>query len=154
MKHDAESPEQYIEMLPDGRKEAMKKLRQTICDHLPEGFEETMSYGMIGYVVPHSVYPKGYHSNPKLPLPFVSIASQKNFIVLYHSGIYADKYLLDWFTNEYTKSNLSRLDMGKSCIRFKKAEQIPYDLIASLISKISVNDWIRIYESAKNGNGL
>lgn len=137
MKIVANSPEEYIDQLPDDRKQAMTKLRQTILDNLPKGFEETMSYGMIGYVVPHSIYPDGYHCNPKLPLPFINIASQKNFIALYHSGIYADNKLLEWFKNEYPKHCKSKLDMGKSCIRFKKVEQIPFDLIAQLTKKMS-----------------
>lgn len=147
MKIEANSPEEYIDQLPDDRKQAMTKLRQTILDNLPKGFEETMSYGMIGYVVPHSIYPDGYHCNPKLPLPFINIASQKNFIALYHSGIYADNKLLEWFKNEYLKHCKSKLDMGKSCIRFKKVEQIPFDLIAQLTKKMSCEKWIEIYES-------
>ena len=103
---------------------------------------------MIGYVVPHSIYPKGYHCDPKLPLPFINIASQKNFIALYHMGIYADENLLNWFVNEFYKHSKAKLDMGKSCIRFKKPELIPYDLIGQLFTKLTVNDWVNIYESA------
>ena len=105
-----------------------------------------MSYGMVGYVVPHSVYPPGYHCNPKLPLPFVNIASQKNFIALYHMGIYSNQEILDWFTSEFPKHSSEKLDMGKSCIRFKKPEQIPYDFIGKLMKRISVEDWIKTYE--------
>ncbi len=146
MKIEANSPEEYIEQLPSDRKEAMQKLRRVILDNLPKGFEETMSYGMIGYVVPHSVYPDGYHCNTKLPLPFMNIASQKNFIALYHMGIYADKSLLDWFTEEYRAVVPTKLDMGKSCIRLKKMETIPYDLIGELVQKMTVEDWIGLYE--------
>lgn len=147
MKIEANSPEEYIDQLSDDRKQVMSKLRQTILDNIPKGFEETMSYGMIGYVVPHSIYPDGYHCSPKLPLPFINIASQKNFIALYHSGIYADNELLEWFKNEYSKHCKSKLDMGKSCIRFKKVEQIPFDLITQLTKKMSCEKWIKIYES-------
>jgi hypothetical protein len=106
-----------------------------------------MSYGMIGFVVPHSIYPDGYHCDPKLPLPFISIASQKNFIAVYHMGIYADRNLLEWFENEFPKHSKSKLDMGKSCIRFKKINEIPYELIGQLAGKVSVNEWIKTYES-------
>ena len=102
---------------------------------------------MIGYVVPHKLYPDGYHCNPKLPLPFIAIASQKNFIALYHMGIYINPLLLEWFTTEYSKQFSYKLDMGKSCIRFKKMDQIPFDLLSELIQKISVQEWIDCYES-------
>ncbi len=106
-----------------------------------------MSYGMIGYVVPHTIYPDGYHCNPKLPLPFINIASQKNFIAIYHMGIYANKDLLDWFTSEFPKHSNLRLDMGKSCIRFKKTKDIPFELIGELTTKMTCEEWIRIYDS-------
>jgi hypothetical protein len=104
MTSNAESVQQYLEELPEDRKQPMKLLRQTILDNIPEGFSEEMSYGMIGYVVPHSLYPAGYHCDPKLPLPFINIASQKNSINLYHSGIYLDSKLLEWFQAEYPKA--------------------------------------------------
>ena len=146
MKIEANNPEEYIEQLPDDRKEAITKLRAIINKNLPKGFEETMSYGMIGYVVPHNLYPDGYHCSPELPLPFMSIASQKNFVALYHSGIYADETLNKWFAEQYPKYVKTKLDMGKSCVRFKKVENIPYDLIAELCKKMTVNDWIELYE--------
>jgi len=147
MTSDPKTPEEYIKNLPEDRKEAISKLRKTILDNIPEGFSETMSYGMIGYVVPHSIYPNGYHAKPELPLPFINLASQKNFIAVYHMGVYANKELLDWFVNEYPKHAKRKLDMGKSCIRFKKIEDIPYDLIGELCSKISTDEWIKIYEN-------
>lgn len=147
MQSSAKTPEQYILELPEERKEVMQKLRDTILENLPNGFQETMSYGMIGYVVSHATYPSGYHCDPKLPLPFISIASQKNFVALYHMGIYADKKHYDWFVSEYPKHCKTKLDMGKSCIRFKKTEDIPFDLIAQLTQKITVEDWISTYES-------
>jgi hypothetical protein len=143
----ANTPDEYLELIPGDRKPAMNRLRQTILDNLPKGFEETMSYGMIGYVVPHSVYPLGYHCDPKLPLPFINIASQKNFVAFYHMGIYAEKELLDWFTTEFPLHSKLKLDMGKSCIRFKNPDQIPFQLIGQLVQKISVEKWIENYES-------
>lgn len=151
MKIEANNPIDYISNLPEERQVAMSRLRQTILDNLPKGFEETMSYGMIGYVVPHSIYPDGYHCTPELPLPFMSIASQKNFVVLYHMGIYADKELYDWFVVEYPKHVKTKLDMGKSCIRFKKIETIPYDLIADLCTRMTVKQWIELYEKNVKG---
>jgi uncharacterized protein YdhG (YjbR/CyaY superfamily) len=142
----ADSPDEYIAQLPDDRKSVMEKLRRTILEKLPKGFKEEMNYGMIGYVVPHSIYPKGYHVTPDLPLPFINIASQKNFVAVYHMGIYSDPELLEWFTTEYPKHNKLKLDMGKSCIRFKKPDQIPFDLIGELASKVSVEDWVNNYE--------
>lgn len=147
MKIQANSPDHYLEQLPEERQEPMRKLRQTILAHLPDGFEEQMSYGMIGYVVPHSLYHAGYHCDPKLPLPFISIASQKNFVALYHMGIYATPALLDWFVGEYPKHCKRKLDMGKSCIRFKKMEEIPYELIGELVTKMGVDEWIERYET-------
>jgi uncharacterized protein YdhG (YjbR/CyaY superfamily) len=144
----ASTPQEYIAALPDDRKEAISELRKVILKNIPEGFSEVMNYGMLGYVVPHSLYPDGYQCNPKLPLPFMNIASQKNFIAIYHMGVYANKKLLDWFVNEYPKHSTAKLDMGKSCIRFKKPEHIPYKLIGKLASKITVKEWIDIYEKA------
>jgi len=146
MQSEAKIIQQYLDEVPAERKDAFTKLRETILANLPKGFVEEMSYGMIGYVVPHSIYPKGYHCDPKLPLPFVSIASQKNFIALYHMGLNADTELLEWFINEYPKHSKTKLDMGKSCIRFKKVDQIPYKLIGDLLKKISVKEWISLYE--------
>ena len=143
---EASSPEEYISKVPADRKEAITKLRQTILKNLPKGFSEGMNYGMIGYFVPHSVYPAGYHCDPKQPLPFMNIASQKNFIAVYHMGLYAKKELLVWFTKEYPKHTNKKLDMGKSCLRFKKVEDIPYKLIGELTKKMSSAEWIKIYE--------
>ncbi len=147
MQSTATSPQEYLDSLPAERKEAMEELRKNIQENLPEGFIETMAYGMMGYVVPHAIYPAGYHCDPKQPLPFISIASQKNFVAVYHMGIYADIELLNWFVFEFQKQSKSKLDMGKSCIRFKKMDQIPYKLIGELASKMSVADWISKYEN-------
>src|SRR5690606_31669092 len=147
MTSDAKTPDAYIDSLPEDKKRAIKQLRQTIIANLPSGFVEEMSYGMIGYVVPHSIYPAGYHCDPKLPLPFISIAAQKNSVNFYHMGIYANPELLSWFVNEYPKHSKGKLDMGKSCIRFKKLDAIPFALIGELASKVTVSDWIATYEA-------
>ena len=147
MQYKASTPEEYFEQLPEDRKEAVGTLREVIRKNLPEGYEERVD-GMIHFVVPFSLYPNGYHCPPKQPLPFLSIASQKNFVALYHMGIYADPELLKWFTDEYPKHSKLKLDMGKSCIRFKKIEQIPYELIGQLVSKMTPERWIGIYEAS------
>ena len=143
----ANSITEYLENISEDRKSAFDSLRKVILDNLPKGFHEEMSYGMIGYVVPHSIYPAGYHCNTKLPLPFVSIANQKNFIAFYHMGMYADKDLYDWFTSEYSKRCKFKLDMGKSCVRFKKMEDIPFDLIGALMQKMTLESWVKLYEN-------
>ena len=148
MQYTADNALDYIAQLPEDRIAPMKKLRDTILDNLPEGFEECISYGMIGYVVPLSAYPAGYHCDPKLPLGFINIASQKNFIAFYHLGMYGSATLLNWFVEEYPKHSKSKLDMGKSCIRFKKMDQIPFELIAALCKKLSMEKYIELYETA------
>lgn len=147
MQSKVKTVDEYFEELPSERKEAFSKLRDTVIKNIPKGFHEEMNYGMIGYVVPHSLYPDGYHCDPKVPLPFACIASQKNFIALYHMGIYADQKILKWFEKEYAAQAKYKLDMGKSCIRFKKLDDIPYKLIGELMKKFSVKDWIALYES-------
>ena len=146
MQSKATTVDQYINELPEDRKKAVTELRNVIKKNIPGGFEEGMSYGMVGYVVPHSKYPGGYHCDPKLPLPFMTFASQKNFIAIYHMGIYADPKLLKWFTEAHAKESSKKLDMGKSCLRYKKAEDIPYKLIGELVSKITPDEWIEMYE--------
>ena len=138
---------EYISQLTEDRKEPISKLRNIINQNIDRGFSEEINYGMIGWVVPHSLYPEGYYCDPKLPLPFMSIASQKHFIAVYHMGVYASPKLLEWFISEYPKHCSTKLDMGKSCIRFKNIENIPYILIGELVTKISANDWIMLYES-------
>ena len=144
----ADSVAAYLKQVPEARRKYFIKLRETILDNLPPGFVEEINYGMIGYVVPHSIYPAGYHCNPKLPLPFVNIASQKHFIAFYHLGLYAKKDLLNWFVEQYHKQSKQKLDMGKSCVRFKKMEDIPYKLIGQTMKKISVKQWIAFYDSS------
>lgn len=146
MRSEATTVEEYLNTLPNERKVAMQSLRKVIKKNLPKGFKETMGYGMIGYVVPHSLYPAGYHCTPELPLPFMNIASQKNFIAVYHMGIYGDPGLLNWFADEYLKVVGKKPDMGKSCIRFKKPELIPFELFGELAAKLSPEKWIDMYE--------
>ena len=148
MQSDAKTPDQYITELPDDRRKVVEKLREVSLKNLPKGFKEMMSYGMMGYAVPHEIYPNGYHCEPKQPLPFFGFASQKNTVNIYHMAIYADKKLHDWFVSEFPKHSKARLDMGKSCVRFKKLDDIPYDLIGELLSKVTVQDWISMYENA------
>ena len=146
MKVKASTIGEYLENIPIERKAVMQKLIAIINKNLPKGFTEQLNYGMPSWVVPHSIYADGYHCTPELPLPFLSIASQKNFIGLYHMGIYADTNLLDWFVKEYPKHAKKKLDMGKSCIRFKNIDDIPFDLITELCSKMNPKDWIKLYE--------
>lgn len=149
MQSKATTVEAYLKELPKERQAAMSKLRQVIKKNLPKGFREVMSYGMIGYVIPHTLYPDGYHCDPKLPLPFMNLASQKNFISVYHMGIYAESESGKWFAKEYAKLNIGKPDMGKCCIRFKNTDKIPYQLIGELASKMTPQEWITIYEKAK-----
>ena len=148
MQYTASTVEAYMQQIPEERKAAMEQLRKVIKKNIPKGFKEVMSYGMIGYVIPHSLYPPGYHCDPALPLPFMNIASQKNFIAVYHMGVYADKKLLDWLTSEYAKRVEGKLDMGKSCLRFKKPAQIPFELIGELAGKMTTAEWIALYEKS------
>ncbi|MBL7761898.1 MAG: DUF1801 domain-containing protein [Chitinophagaceae bacterium] len=147
MQSKAASPDTYLQEIPEDRKAVFQKLRAVIKKNLPKGFREEMNYGMIGYVVPHSKYPAGYHCDPKMPLPFMNIASQKNFIAVYHMGVYANPELLKWFTTAHAKASPKKLDMGKSCIRYKKPEDIPLELIGELASKITPDEWISMYET-------
>ena len=148
MQSKATTPQQYLDELPEERKAPINKLRQQILNNMPKGMEEQMNYGMLGYVIPHSVYPDGYHCDTSQPLPFMNIASQKNFIGVYSMVLYSKKELYDWFTTEYKKRCKYKLDMGKSCIRLKKIEDIPFDLIGELASKVSAEEWIEIYETS------
>jgi hypothetical protein len=150
MQSKVKSVQEYLDELPDDRQEIVTALRNTIVKNLPKGFEETMQYGMISYVVPHKLYPAGYHTNPKDALPFMSLASQKNHIALYHMAVYQGP-LHDWFVNEWKKATDKKLDMGKSCIRFKKPEDVPVPLIGALASKMTPKQWISIYEKTVAG---
>lgn len=146
MQYKANSPKEYIDLLPEERKKVVSRIRGIVNKQIPKGFQEQISYGMLGWVVPHSIYPDGYHCDTKLPLPFLNLASQKNFVALYHAGIYADPELYEWFVAEYPKHCKRKLDMGKSCIRFKSMDDIPYGLIEELCTKMTVDDWVTLYE--------
>ncbi len=146
MKIEANSVEDYLNQVPEERNFSFRKLYETVSRNLPQGFQEQLSYGMIGWSIPLETYPTGYHCTPNTPLPFLNLASQKKFIALYHMGIYANPELLNWFVAEYPKYSPRKLDMGKSCMRFKKVEDIPFDLIAELCRKIKTQDWILQYE--------
>jgi uncharacterized protein YdhG (YjbR/CyaY superfamily) len=148
MKNLEKSVDEYVANVSENYHDAIQKLREVVKMNIPKGFVEMLNYGMIGFVVPHELYPNGYHCDPKLPLPFVNIAAQKNFISFYHMGIYAKPSLLEWFVEQYAKTSTQKLDMGKSCIRFKKADHIPYDLIGELMKKMTVENWIEVYETA------
>lgn len=147
MTSDAKTVKEYLKQIPDDQKEMYNHIRDCIVANLPAGFEEVMSYGMIGYVVPHSIYKDGYHCNPKLPLPFMALAAQKNFIAFYHMGIYAKPALYEWFTHAYLKATPTKLDIGKSCLRFKKSANVPFALVGELVQKMTPQEWISIYEA-------
>lgn len=147
MQSKAETVTEYLTTLPDERAEIMAALRSEIKKNLPKGFEETMQYGMISYVVPHKLYPAGYHCNPKEALPFMSLASQKNHIAIYHMAVYQGA-LHDWFVKEFKKHSNKKLDMGKSCIRFKKADDVPVKLFGELAKKLKPKEWIEMYEKS------
>jgi hypothetical protein len=143
----ATTPDEYVDLVPENFKQSIVELRKVIKKNIPKGFHETISYNMLGFVVPHSKYPNGYHCDPKLPLPFASIAAQKNFVAVYHMGVYAMPDLYQWFVDEHAKRSKKKLDMGKSCIRYKKFEDIPLDLIGELFAKVNPDQWIEVYES-------
>lgn len=146
MQYEAKNVDEYISQIPAERQSAMQKLREVILENMPEGIEETIGYKMPAYVIPKSIYPSGYHCKPFPPLPFVNIASQKNYIAFYHMGIYMDEDLMAWFKAEFAKVSSKKLDMGKSCIRFKKPEDIPFELMGELMRKMRIEDYIAAYE--------
>ncbi|SFN07661.1 protein of unknown function (DU1801) [Paenimyroides ummariense] len=147
MKASGNTVDEILKNIPEDRTEAFYKLHNVIVKNLPDGFEAAISYGGLGYVVPHTIYPNGYHCKPIEPLPFAGLASQKNSINFYHMGIYSDPELLEWFVTEYPKHSKLKLDIGKSCIRFKKFDQIPHELIGELMQKMTVKQWVNLYES-------
>ena len=149
MRIEADTVDEYIGKLPEDRQKVISDLRAVLQKNLSKDFKECLSYGMIGYVVPHEIYPDGYHCDPKLPLPFINLASQKNYIALYHMGVYAQPELLEWFQEEYKQRVPHKLDMGKSCIRFKKMDQIPLDLVGELAQKMNAQQWIELYEKSR-----
>ena len=137
---------EYVKQIPEDRQQVFEKLLSILRENLPPGFEECLSYGMPAFSVPHSLYPQGYHVSPQVALPFISIASQKNFIAFYNMGLYATPELNSWWQEEYPKYSKRKLDMGKSCVRFKKMDDIPFELIQELAQKVSPEEWIATYE--------
>lgn len=148
MRSSAATPAQYVAELPEERRPVVKKLRQILKKNLPKGFKETIDSGILAYVVPHTIYPDGYHCNPKSPLPFISLASQKQYLSLYHMGLY-DEGLSKWLKREWSKHTEAKLDMGRCCIRMRKLDRVPYDLIGTLASRMTPQDWIGIYERTR-----
>ena len=141
-----DSIKDYINSLASDRKTTIRQLINVIEQNIPKGFEKVMNYGMPSFVIPHSIYPNGYHCDTTLTLPFIGVSNQKSSISLHHMGLYADPELLNWFKSEYPKHSNTKLDMGKSCIRFKKFNEITYELIGILSNKMTVKNWIDIYE--------
>lgn len=141
MKSSAKTVDEYVKSLPPDRREAINTVREVILKNLPKGYEECMSYGMIGYVVPHSIYPKGYHCDPSLPLPYANLASQKNHMALYLMCCYGDPAIYKWFCDSWKKAG-KKLDMGKSCVRFKKLEDVSLDVIGQVIARVPVKNYI------------
>jgi uncharacterized protein YdhG (YjbR/CyaY superfamily) len=151
MRSDAATPDEYILALPDDRRTVVSAVRDAINAALPDGFQEGIAYGMIGWSVPHSIYPKGYHVDPSRPLGMIALASQKNHIAVYHHGLYPGTKLHEWFVGEWPKHSAKKLDLGKSCLRFKKPEDIPLELISSLAGRMTPEQWVHAYESMLNG---
>jgi uncharacterized protein YdhG (YjbR/CyaY superfamily) len=147
MRYEAATVDEYVAQIPEERRVAFLRLLDVVRESLPVGFAECMSFGMPSFAVPHSIYPAGYHCKTDEPVPFVSVANQKQYIALYHSGVYALPDLLDWFTSEWAARGPGKLDMGKSCIRLKRMDRIPYELLGELCTKITVDEWIAAYEA-------
>ena len=141
MQSSARTVDEYLKSLPADRRTAISAVRKVILDNLPEGYEECMSYGMIGYVVPHRIYPAGYHCDPSLPLPLANLASQKNHMALYLMCCYGDKATDQWFRKAWAAAG-KKLDMGKSCVRFKKLEDVSIEVIGQLIARVPVKKYI------------
>jgi hypothetical protein len=145
MTSNAATVEEYLAQLPEDRREAIAAFREVILANLPAGVEEGMQYGMIGYFIPHSRYPNGYHCDPKQPLPFVHLASQKAHMAFYAFCLYPDTELKQWFQEAYAAAG-KKLDMGAACMRFKRLDQVPLDVIAQLLQRVTVEKFIEVYE--------
>jgi uncharacterized protein YdhG (YjbR/CyaY superfamily) len=148
MTSSAKTPAEYLASLPEDRRKALAAVRKTMRAHLPKGYTETMQYGMPSFVVPLKTYPEGYLGKKDVPLPFAAYASQKNHLAVYLLNVYGDPKLEAWFKAAYAKSG-KKLDMGKSCIRFKKLEDLPLDVIGQAVAKTSVADFIKAYEAGR-----
>ncbi|MBL4770507.1 MAG: DUF1801 domain-containing protein [Planctomycetes bacterium] len=152
MQSKATTVKEYLAELPDDRRKAIMALRKVIKANLGKGFKEGMQYGMIGYFVPHTVYPKGYHCSPEQPLPFCSLASQKNHMAFYSFFLYMNPKQLKLFQDEWKVSG-NKLDMGKSCVKFKKLENVPLEVIGNAVARVSVEDYVAGYEATFGSNG-
>jgi hypothetical protein len=139
----------YIANLPEDRREPMQALCEVFRKHLPQGFEETLAYGMVSFCVPHSTYPRGYHCDPKIALPFVQIASQKKHLAVYHMGLYAMPEELEWFKETWASSSKDKLDIGKSCIRLNPAKPLPLGVLGELAERIGLERWIEVYDKMR-----
>ncbi|MEO1535097.1 MAG: DUF1801 domain-containing protein [Planctomycetota bacterium] len=141
------TPAQYLKSLPDDRRKALTAVRKVINANLPEGYKEGMQYGMIGWFVPHSIHPAGYHCDPAQPVPFIGLGNQKNHMALYMFCIYTDARLSDWFVKAWTKTGI-KLDMGKSCIRFKSLDGVALDVVGEAVSRVPVDVFLNGYLSS------
>lgn len=150
MQSKATTVAEYLAGLPEDRRKALEAVRRVVRKNLPKGYQEGMQYGMIGYFVPHSIYPDGYHCDPKQPLPFAGMASQKGHMALYMTGTYMSPELEAWFRKAWTADG-RKLDMGKACVRFKKLEDVPLEVVGEAIRRMPVEEFIRIYESTRPG---
>lgn len=148
----AKTVTEYLAELPPDRRKAIETVRRVIKKNLGKGYAEGMSYGMIGYYVPHSVYPPGYHCNPEQPLPFACLASQKNHMAVYLMCVYGRKEHESWFRKAWAKTG-KKLDMGKSCVRFKKLEDLAVDVIGEAIKRVPVGEFIEYYETVIKDSG-
>lgn len=146
MKSDATTIDEYLDALPDDRREALEVVRATILDNLPEGFEETMNWGMITYEVPLERYPETYNGQP---LMLAALASQKRHMAVYLSGIYADEVTREEFEESYRATG-KRFDVGKSCVRFRHVDDLPLDVIGEAVRKLSVDDFVEVYEAGRS----
>lgn len=153
MTSNAKTVDEYLALLPDDRRDALEAVREVILANLPEGYEETMCYGMIGYVVPHSLFPAGYHCDPKQPLSYAGLASQKNHMSLYLMTVYGDAPTAEWFKSAFTAAG-KKLDMGKSCVRFKKVSDLPLDVIGQAIARVPAQAYIEQYEQLLRERGV
>lgn len=152
MQSKAKTVKEYLAALPEDRRAALEAVRRVILDNLDKDYEEGMSYGMIGYCVPHSVFPHGYHCDPRQPLPFASLASQKGHMSVSMMSVYMDSPLKEWFIQEWKKTG-KKLDMGAACIRFKRVEDLPLELIGEAVRRMPAKKWIKVYTDALASRG-
>jgi hypothetical protein len=141
MKTAAKTVDEYLQSLPEERRAVVNAVRKVIRANLPEGYAECVQYGMIGYVVPHSIYPAGYHCDPRQPLPIAGLAAQKNYFAMHLMAVYGHPETEQWFRKAYLASG-KKLDMGKACVRFKKVDDLPLEVIGQLIARVPVKAYV------------